>query len=61
MKKEVIYTARSADKFEWILVCCDTIEELALWANCSIVMMRYYLTYHFVDYRNNCTYSKVFT
>lgn len=58
-KREIAYIAVSADKYEWILTCCDTIEELALWANCSIVMMRYYLTYHYVDRNKNCVYLKI--
>ena len=57
--REVLYLAIDLSKYEYIYTVCDSLTELALWANCSITKIRYLIRYKFVDLSNQCRYIKV--
>lgn len=59
-KKKVLYIAVGLDKYEYPFIVCDTIEELALWADRSITSIRYFIKYHFIDSKNKCFYIKLY-
>lgn len=58
-EREIIYQAVTDDEYEFPLCNCDSIIELAHWANQSVELIKFYLHYHCVDYKNNCIYIKI--
>lgn len=60
MKKiEVIYLAISADKFEFPLVVCDTLSELASWADLDVQTIRELIQNRQIDTKNMCRYLRL--
>lgn len=56
-KREILYLAVSADDYELPVAVFDSIEELAIWDNCSTKTLKKKITHHIMS--NNCFFEAI--
>ena len=58
-KRNVLYMAVELDEYEYCCAFFDDIKSLAAWAGLPVNIIRYYLRYNFIDFKNKGRYIKV--